>query len=258
MAYYNPMLVELQTKIREYNKDVHNKIEDVAKWQNIITASTVLFNLLVLFLSNHFLPDDSNDATKRLLPFITNGQVSILITVATVAITVPFSSLWGKKRFNDLKLNENVIKPSMQYAGSWEYHTSFRIQSPNDGTAEYKRFENNMKEYEEHGLSEWTQNVFELKIDFANTTPEKEQPKVTWRSNPISYDEHEISWSFGGKIWWKDDLNYANEFSGIEQYTVKDHDSLGRPSRLEGHLIGTILVGQHFYVVDAISNFTRR
>lgn len=258
MAQLNPMLVELQNKILNYNKDVENKINDVAKWQNIITVIAIIINLLVLFLTNYFLPDDSKDINQRLIPILSNGQVNVLITVASIAITVSIASFFSYKNFKEFKLDESNIKPNMQYAGEWEYYTDFRIQSPDDGTEEYKRFRDNMVDYKEHGTSIWTQNVFELKIDFANTTSKENQPQVLWRSNPISYDEHEVSWSFGGKIWWKDDKNFANEFSGIERYTVKENDAQGRPCSLEGHLVGTVLVGEHFYVVDAVSKFTRK
>ena len=86
MSYYNPMLIELQKKIRNYNKDIKKKIDDVARRQNIITA-----------------------------------------------ITVPISSFFGKKQFNELELNANNLKPSMNYAGEWEFRTDFGIQSPNEG-----------------------------------------------------------------------------------------------------------------------------
>ena len=119
-----------------------------------------------------------------------------------------------------------------------------------------------MEGFVELGVSTWSQNIFELKIDFANTdvSNNKEnarKPQVNWQSNPISYDEHEVRWSFNGKIWWADDKNYANEFSGIEFYYVRDNDKDGRPSLLEGRLVGTILIGEKFYVVDAISSFRR-
>ena len=156
------------------------------------------------------------------------------------------------------------------HAGEWKYETNFRIQTTPSTRGQFKseeeyqryktnyeRFEKNMTDYKEMGTSVWSQNIFELKIDFGNSTIKGDYPQVLWRSNPISYDEHELTWSFDGEIWWKDNKNYANKFSGIEHYSVKDHDEQGRPSRIEGHLVGTILVGEHFFVVDALSSFTK-
>lgn len=129
-----------------------------------------------------------------------------------------------------MKIDEDVIDPKMQYAGDWEYNTTFRILSKDDGSEEYKRCKENMEGFDEHGISTWSQNIFELKIDFANTETSNEEesarkPQVNWQSNPISYDEHEVQWSFNGKIWWADDKNYANEFSGIEFYHVRESDN---------------------------------
>lgn len=53
MAQLNPMLVRLQQKIEDYNKDVQRKIDDVANRQKLVTIGVVCFNLVVLFLSNY-------------------------------------------------------------------------------------------------------------------------------------------------------------------------------------------------------------
>ena len=182
---------------------------------------------------------------------------------STTGYKYKFVQLLGRKKFHELKINEGVIEPKLQYAGEWEYKTSFRLQSQDDGSEEYKRCKENMDNYPEQGLCKWTQNIFELKIEYANTESSKTiektpHPHISWQSSPISYDENEVRWSFNGKIWWKDEKNYANEFSGIEFYRVRECDALGRPCYLEGRLIGTILVGKHFFVVDAISSFTKK
>lgn len=281
MAQLNPMLVRLQQKIEDYNKDVQRKIDDVANRQKLVTIGVVCFNLVVLFLSNYLLPDDSKDESLRLLSLFSNDQLSILITVISIGFSLSTASLIGRNSFKELKIDETIIEPKLQYAGEWEYLTEFRIQTKDDGSTEYKRFKDNMEDYKERGISYWTQDAFELKIDFGNTSsldkkneetqPKlptenassdtdkvKKMPQVNWQSNPIAYDEHKVSWSFNGTIWWNDDKNYANEFSGIELYYVRGTDSQGRPSLLEGRLVGTILVGDKFYVVDAISSFWRK
>ena len=263
MAQLNPMLVRLQQKIEDYNKDVQRKIDDVANRQKLVTIGVVCFNLVVLFLSNYLFPDDTNDEKLRLLPFFSNSQLNILITVISIGVSLPIAALIGRNSFNELKIDEDIIEPKLQYAGEWEYQTEFRIQTKDDGSLEYQRFKKNMENYKERGTSHWTQDAFELKIDFANTSSSNESNKpqkaqVNWQSNPISYDEHKVSWSFNGSIWWNDDKNYANEFSGIELYYVRDNDAQGRPSLLEGHLVGTVLVSDKFYVVDAISSFWRK
>lgn len=256
------MLEKLQRKIEEHNNNVQLTIDKVATRQKFITIGAIAINLLFLFLTNYFLPDDSEDVGKRLITFLSNDQLNILITVVSIGVTLPVAALLGRKKITELKIDEDVIDPKMQYAGEWEYKTTFRMQSKDDSSEEYKRCKKNMEGFVELGVSTWSQNIFELKIDFANTdvSNNKEnarKPQVNWQSNPISYDEHEVRWSFNGKIWWADDKNYANEFSGIEFYYVRDNDKDGRPSLLEGRLVGTILVGEKFYVVDAISSFRR-
>lgn len=49
----------------------------------------------------------------------------------------------------------------------------------------------------------------------------------------------------------------ANIFSGTETYDVVERDETGKPSVLKGTLTGTIHVGEHYYVVEADSDFTR-
>ena len=262
MAQLNPILVSLQKKIEDYNKEVQRKIDDVANRQKLITIGVIFFNLVVLFISNYLLPDDSNDEKLRLLSFFSNDHLNILITVISIGVSLPVAAFVGRNRFKELKLDEIVIDSKLQYAGDWEYKTEFRIQTQDDGSLEYQRFKDNMKDYKERGTSHWTQNAFELKIDFANTSSPNEgnQPskaQVNWQSNPISYDEHKVCWFFNGSIWWNDDKIYANEFSGIELYYVRGNDAQGRLSLLEGYLVGTILVGDKYYVVDAISSFWR-
>lgn len=253
MAQLNPMLVELQKQIELNNREAETIIDKVSRRQNYITLACVTFNIVAFVALQTFFGKE-----EPVIHDIPNTVVSMIITIILLLVSFPFASQFAKKDLRVVKLNEDGIEAKLNYSGEWEYDTNFRIQSPDDSTDEYKRFRDNMADYKEHGTSVWSQNVFELKIDFANTSSKENQPQVIWHSNPISYDEHEVSWSFGGKIWWKDDKNFANEFSGIEKYTVKENDKLGRPCRLEGHLVGTILVGEHFYVVDAISKFVRK
>jgi len=52
--------------------------------------------------------------------------------------------------------------------------------------------------------------------------------------------------------------NFANTFSGIESYTVNEHNAQGKPSFLQGKLVGTDLIGDCFYVVSAVSKFIRK
>jgi len=253
MTHYNPMLEKLQRQIQDFNKENESRIEKVARRQNLITLGFVVFNIIVFITLESLFGDK-----EPLFANIPNVVLNFVATLVLLMVSFPLASKFAKRNMENLQLNEEAIEPKMQYAGTWEYHTEFRIQSPDDGSEEYKRLADNMCDYKENGISQWTQNVFELKIDFAGTAQGKEHPQVSWHSDPISYDEHEIRWSFTGKIWWKDDQNYANEFSGIEYYTVRGCDDKGRPCYLEGHLVGTVLVGKRFYVVDALSEFRRK
>lgn len=257
MAQLNPMLEELQQQILQHNKDAEAMLDKVADNQNRITIGIVVFNVTVFILLEKLF-----GSSTPLITGLDNTILNLLATICLLLISFPTAAKYGKRNLKQLKLNEEQIKPKLNYAGSWEYQTNFRIQTLDDGTEEYQRFKENMEGYEEHGISQWTQNVFELKIEYANTALPKtdgvpKKPQVNWQSNPISYDEHEVRWSFNGKIWWADDKNYANEFSGIEFYHVRENDGNGHPSLLEGRLIGTILIGEKFFVVDAISSFKR-
>ena len=262
MTQLNPMLARLQQQIQEYNKDAEATIEKVANRQNFITLSFVVFNIIVfLVLESVF---------GRPAPYILdipNTVLNFVITLLLLLVSFPFASKYAKRDLHKLQLNEEQVEVNMNYAGIWEYETNFHVESPDDGTKTFMLLKSNMEGFEEKGLSRWTQNVFELKINFAYTDPHKEQaqnasreptPNIIWESNPISFNENRIKWSFSGEISWKNNENFANTFSGIESYTVIEHDAQGRPSYLQGKLVGTILVGENFYVVSAVSKFIRQ
>ena len=283
MAQINPLLEKLQQKIENYNKEVEAKIESVSTRQGFITIGAILINLLVLFLSGYFLPDDTADKKLRLIAQLSNSQLSILITIMSMGISLVVAGILGKNSFKGLKLGNEIIEPKLNYAGEWTYKTRFRIQSKEEDSEEFLRFKENMEGYEEDGKTTWSQNVFDLKIDFgitnvstkqmkeiaesqqASAAPESngdalsklEPPRITWQSDPATYDEKRIHWSFCGKIWWGDDEVYCNEFYGIESYNVTAHDGQGRPSKLEGHLVGLVVVGKRFFALDGISEFNR-
>ena len=139
MTQYNPMLVRLQRKIEEHNKNVQQTIDKVATRQKFITIGAIAINLLILFLTNYFLPDDSEDASKRLITFLSNDQLNILITVVSIGVILPMATLLGSKKFTELIIGEDVIDSKMQYMVDWKYKTTFRIQSKDDGLEEYKR-----------------------------------------------------------------------------------------------------------------------
>lgn len=261
MSHYNPMLEKLQRQIQEYNKDTEAKIDQVANRQNMITLAFVVFNIIVfLVLESVF---------SRPEPYvldIPNTVLNFVITLLLLLVSFPVASKNAKRDLHQLQLNEEQVDANMNYAGIWEYETNFHVESPDDGTKNFKLLKSNMEGFEEKGLSKWTQNIFELKINFAYTDPHKEQtqnarreptPNIIWESNPISFNENRIKWSFSGEISWKNNENFANTFSGIESYTVIEHDAQGRPSYLQGKLVGTILVGENFYVVSAVSKFWR-
>lgn len=175
-----------------------------------------------------------------------------------MVITVPLASRFIKKQMHTLSIDESLIPDNLNYAGTWTYHTEFRVQSRNDGSTEYDRFCKDMTDYKEDGSSVWTQNVFDLKIDFATTNLVEAKPRIIWHSDPIFYDEHTVRWSFGGKVWWSDTKTYANDFNGVESYIVTRRDANGRPCRLDGRLVGTMSIGERFYTVDAVSWFEKK
>ena len=262
MAQLNPMLERLQQQIQEYNKDTEAKIDQVANRQNLITLAFVVFNIIVFIALESTL-----GGKESLLLDIPNTVLNFVATLILLLVSFPLASGYAKKNLQKLQLNEEQIDASLNYAGIWEYETNFHVESPDDGSKTYKLLKSNMDGFEEKGLSKWTQNVFELKINFAYTDPHKKQtknanleptPHVIWESNPISFNENRINWSYSGEISWKNNENYANTFSGIESYTVYEHDDMGRPSFLQGKLVGTVLIGESFYIVSAISKFVRK
>ena len=261
MTQLNPMLERLQHQIQEYNKDTEATIEKVASRQNLLTLSFVVFNIIVfLVLESVF---------GRPEPYvldIPNTVLNFVVTLMLLLVSFPIASKYAKRDLHKLQLNEEQVDANMNYAGIWEDETNFRVESPDDGTKSFKLLKSNMEGFEEKGLSKWIQNVFELKINFAYTDPHKEQtknaikeptPTIIWQSNPISFNENRINWSFSGEISWKNNENFANTFSGIESYMVIEHDSQGKPSYLQGKLVGTVLIGENFYVVSAISKFVK-
>lgn len=262
MTHYNPMLERLQRQIQEYNKDTEKKIEEVANRQNLITLGFVVFNIVVFIVLESVL-----GKKEPIFLDIPNTLINFVVTLILLLVSFPLASKYAKKNLCELQLNEDQIDANMNYAGIWEYETNFHVESPDDGTKTYSLLQSNMEGFEEKGLSKWTQNVFELKINFAYTDPHKEQtknaktgptPHVIWESNPISFNENRINWSFSGEISWKNNENYANTFCGVESYTVNEHDAQGRPNNLQGKLVGTVLVGENFYVVSAVSKFERK
>lgn len=252
MAHYNPMLEKLQQQIQDFNKDAELRIEKVAFWQNLITLSFVVFNIIV-FITLEVLIGKK----EPLISELPNVVINFVFTLVLLLASFPLASKYAKQKIKSLQLTEEAIEPKMNYAGKWKYHTTFRVQSPSDGSTEYDRFYENMKDYEEVGESEWSQSVFDLKIDFGVSQVPEGKPHVKWHSDPVFYDDYEVRWSFSGKIWWADAVDYANEFSGIESYTVTSRDENKRPTRLDGHLKGIVLIGKKFYVVDAVSWFER-
>lgn len=261
MSHYNPMLEKLQRQIQEYNKDTEAKIDQVANRQNMITLAFVVFNIIVFLVLESTL-----GGKEPIFLDIPNTVLNFVATLILLLVSFPLASGYAKRNLQTLQLNEEQIDANLNYAGIWEYETNFHVESPDDGSKTFKLLKSNMDGFEEKGLSKWTQNIFELKINFAYTDPHKEQtknssreptPNIIWESNPISFNENRINWSFSGEISWKNKENFANTFSGIESYTVNDHDSQGRPSFLQGKLVGTVLVGENFYVVSAISKFIR-
>lgn len=262
MSHYNPMLEKLQRQIQEYNKDTEAKIDQVANRQNLITLAFVVFNIIVFLV----LESTFGGKTPVLLD-IPNTVRNFVVTLILLLVSFPLASVYAIRNLQKLQLNEENIDADLNYAGIWEYETNFHVESPDDGSKTYKLLKSNMEGFEEKGLSKWTQNVFELKINFAYTDPHKKQtrnanleptPHVIWESNPISFNENRINWSYTGEILWKNNENYANTFSGIESYTVNEHDENGRPSYLQGKLVETVLIGDCFYVVSAVSNFIRK
>ena len=256
MSHYNPMLEKLQQQIQEYNKDTEAKIDQVANRQNMITLAFVVFNVIV------FLVIDSTLGRKKpLFIDIPNTLLNFVATLILLLVSFSLELGYAKRNLQKLQLNEKQIDACLNYAGIKECETDFHVESKDDGTKIYMLLKSNMDGFGEKGQSKWSQNVFELKINFAYTDPRKEQtkkthfepiPHVIWESNPIAFVENSINWSFSGEISWKGNENFANSFCGIESYTVNGHDVLGRSSYLQSKLIGTVLVGENFYVVSAV------
>lgn len=103
MAQYNPMLVRLQRMIEEHNKTVQQTIDKVATRQKFITIGAILINLFILFLTNYLLPDDSQDASKRLVKFLSNSELNILITVVSIGLHCQWPHFLAERSLWNLK-----------------------------------------------------------------------------------------------------------------------------------------------------------
>lgn len=254
MPYYNPMLEKLQKQIEQHNKDAESELEKVAFKQNIVTIITLVFNIFVFITLDYFF-GKGNSAFLD----IPNKFWNLIITLLSLLITFPMASKYSRRNLRKKMINFSDIDPSLNFAGKWTYRTKFKIESPDDNSDEYKLLKAGMNEYEEDGESVWTQNIFDLKIDFANTNVKDGNKKATvsWKSDPISYDDHEVKWSYSGIINFKEGERYANIFSGIEMYKVNKRNKEGYPIYLKGELTSTVLIGKKFYTLSADSSFTR-
>ena len=172
MSHYNPMLEKLQRQIQEYNKDTEAKIDQVANRQNLITLAFVVFNIIVFLV----LESTFGGKTPVLLD-IPNTVRNFVVTLILLLVSFPLASVYAIRNLQKLQLNEENIDADLNYAGIWEYETNFHVESPDDGSKTYKLLKSNMEGFEEKGLSKWTQNVFELKINFAYTDPHKKQTR---------------------------------------------------------------------------------
>jgi hypothetical protein len=280
MAQYNPMLEKLQQDIENHNKQTEAMMEKVAQQQNRITILLVVVTIIIFVILQALF------GGRELIKGLDNTVLNLISTIILLLLSFPTAAKYGKKGLKALKLNEEQIEPKLNYAGEWAYKTNFRIQSREEDSDEYRRFKENMEDYKEEGTTTWTQNVFDLKINFGitNVTTKNTQqtctsnqtsrdsvsiqsdsktsnvkpPRISWQSAPATYDEKRIHWSFSGKIWWGDDEVYCNDFYGIESYNVTEHDEQGRPSQLVGHLVGIVIVGKRFFALDGLSEFIRK
>lgn len=280
MAQYNPMLEKLQQDIENHNKQTEAMMEKVAQQQNRITILLVVVTIIIFVILQALF------GGRELIKGLDNTILNLIATIILLLLSFPTAAKYGKKGLKALKLNEEQIEPKLNYAGEWAYKTNFRIQSKEEDSDEYRRFKENMEDYKEEGTTIWTQNVFDLKIDFGITnvstkntqqtgtsnqtsqdsvstqpdakTSNIKPPRISWQSDPATYDEKRIHWSFSGKIWWGDDEVYCNDFYGIESYNVTEHDEQGRPSKLVGHLVGIVVVGKRFFALDGLSEFSRK
>ena len=258
MIKNNLLLEKMNDKVRTHNENAKKNLEEVAMLQNLITILYVLFTVLA-FLLIDFLLGGENDLFKG----VSNKVLSLIASIVLLIPSFPLATkvLKSKKRKFDLNLNE--IEPTFDYNGKWSYFTRFKVMSKNDGSKDFEVLYNNMNGFNEEGTSQWSQKALEINIEHAYTdemaksADEGTIPQVVWESSPVVFAKNTIEWYFSGEIKWKGDDTIANNFSGVETYDVVEHDATGRPSVLKGLLRGTIHVGEHYYVVEAYSDFNR-
>ena len=224
----------------------------------------IVFNIFVFIILDYYFGKENT-----IFLGIPNKFWNLIITLLCLLISFPMASKFSKKKFRKVMFGIDDLDANLNFIGKWTYRTIFKLESPDDGSDEYNTIKC-MNGYEENGDSAWSQNIFDLKIDFANTNveankekkeeyPEKKEQRATvsWKSDPISYDDNEVKWSFSGTINFINGLRYANIFCGIEKYTVSKRNKKGYPTYLKGELTGIVLIGKKFYALSADSSFTR-
>lgn len=258
MIKNNLLLEKLSDKVRSYNEDVNRNLQSVAVWQNFITIMYVVFTIVVFIISDRLL------VGKTIVSGINNNVISLIITIVLLLVSFPLAPVWIKK-FKKIifVLDIDSVEPEFDYSGKWKYRTVFKVKSRSDGSKEYDILDKNMNNFPEEGKSVWAQKGLDIHIEHAYTddAPKNEEssdePKVVWDSSPVVFAKNTIEWHFEGHIRWKGSDTMANIFSGTETYDVVERDETGKPSVLKGTLTGTIHVGEHYYVVEADSDFTR-
>ena len=258
MIKNNLLLEKLSDRVRLHNEDLNRNLQIVAMWQNFITIMYVVFTIVVFIVSDRLL------AGKTIISGINNNVISLIITIVLLLVSFPLAPVWIKKfKKKNFVLNIDDIEPAFDYSGKWKYKTVFKVKSKSDGSKEYDILYRNMNNFPEEGKSIWSQKGLDINIEHAYTDElEKsadsgDEPKVEWDSSPVVFAKNTIEWYFTGQIRWKGSDTMANIFSGTETYDVVEHDEMGKPSVLKGFLTGTIHVGEHYYVVEADSDFTR-
>jgi hypothetical protein len=258
MIKNNLLLEKLSDKVRSYNEDVNRNLQSVAVWQNFITIMYVVFTIVVFIISDRLL------VGKTIVSGINNNVISLIITIVLLLVSFPLAPVWIRKfKKKSFVLNIDNVEPEFDYSGKWEYTTVFKVKSKPDGSKEYDILDRNMNNFAEEGKSVWSQKGLDINIEHAYTddVPKNEHsvedPKVEWDSSPVVFAKNTIEWHFEGHIRWKGSDTMANIFSGTETYDVVERDEIGKPSVLKGTLTGTIHVGEHYYVVEADSDFNR-
>lgn len=246
MKHLNPLQLEFQKEILRISESAEGIVKKISARQKWITLFAVIIYAVISLIMSFY---------------IENFRLIILISAVMLLFTIPSVVIFSRKEIRRLIPKKIKIDPRIDYTGYWKYNTVFEVFPNHNSPAmdDYhkdilkKSFDNKT----ESGVCEWTlTEMYELKVVFAEGRIDR-NVSITWKTDPIVFDEQKVRWLFKTTIKWKDNrVCLPNIVYGREEYRVKMRDIDGRPTVLSGNLLGCIQQ-ENQYILRAKCTFTK-